>query len=299
MSVFSESIHNNSLKSDLHLHTTASDGVLQPEKLVELAFKRGLDVIAVTDHDTVDGILPALGEASSLKSISVIPGIEINTDVPRTEVHMLGYFIDFNNKELLRSLGELRDSRDVRAAKMIDKLGKLGMKIEWEQLKHIAQDSPIGRPHVAQALVEAGYVHSSQEAFDKFIGRNSPAYVEHQKMTPLEVVKLIRSVGGIPVLAHPDNINGLENMLADLKTVGLAGMEVYYNGYSDFVVERLLRLAVQYDLIPTGGSDYHGIKGRQETMIGDVKVPPKSVRKLYQMAEMYNPGLLHTYKLSL
>ncbi len=299
MKEFKENILNKSFKSDLHMHTTASDGVLSPAELVDLAFKRGLDIISITDHDTVAGILPALEKARSLKTITLIPGIEINTDVPGAEVHMLGYFIDFNNKEFLNSLGELRDSRNVRARQMLEKLSSLGMKIEWEHLKRIAQDSPVGRPHVAQALVEAGYVHSSQEAFDKFIGRNCPAYIEHKKMTPLEVVRLIINVGGIPVLAHPDNISSLESLLPDLKAAGLMGMEVFYDSYSDSAIRRLLGLSLKYDLIPTGGSDYHGIKGHQETMVGDVKVPPESIRRLFKLAEKCNPILLSTYNLTL
>jgi 3',5'-nucleoside bisphosphate phosphatase len=291
-------VNDNNIKSDLHLHTTASDGRLDPDKLVQLAKTKGLDVIAVTDHDTVDGIELALESASKL-SICMIPGVEINTDVPGSELHMLGYFVDFTRQDFLDALNSLRGARETRALAMIEKLKNLGMPIEWGALKALSKDSPIGRPHVAQALVEAGYVSSFQDAFDNYIGRNKPAYVEHKKMSPVETIHLIRSVHGIPALAHPDYIAGLESMLPELKSNGLMGIEIYYCHYSEEIKKKLLKLSKKYDLIPTGGTDYHAFGDNKETMIGDTQPPAECVRKLFDLAKATNPELMAKYNISL
>jgi predicted metal-dependent phosphoesterase TrpH len=287
------------LRADLHLHTTASDGRLSPPELVALAAKKRLNVIAVTDHDTISGIEAALNSVADYKGMRLVPGVEINTDVPGAEVHMLGYFIDFQSNNLISILDELRSSRVTRAAGMLEKLDKLGMHIEWDKLKELSRDSVIGRPHIAQAMVEEGYVKSTIEAFDNYIGRNGPAYVEHKKMTPEEVVKLIREVNGIPVLAHPDNIPGLEAMLADLKDTGLTGIEVYYGTYTNDVIRRLLNLAKRFDLIVTGGSDYHAFNNERETMIGAINIPQAVIRQLYTIGNAENPNLCNKYSLFL
>lgn len=287
------------IRADLHLHTTASDGRLSPEQLVARAVERGLTVMAVTDHDTVDGIDLALNAASGFDDINVIPGVEISTHVPGMEVHMLGYFINFKSDALITSLHEMRDSRVVRAKGMLEKLDKLGMHIEWERLVELARGSVIGRPHIAQAMVDAGYVGSSIEAFDNYIGRNGPAYVEHKKMTPIEVVRLIKSVNGIPVLAHPDNIANLDNMLKDLKSAGLMGLEVYYGKYTPDIIKKLLGLAKKYDLLTTGGSDYHAFHDERETMIGDIDIPEECIKILYSLGGKINKDLVSKYNLNL
>lgn len=293
-------MHNSyQIKSDLHLHTSASDGRLEPGQIVDLAVVAGLDVIAITDHDTVEGVGTALSIAQKYPSITVIPGVEINTDVPKTEVHMLGYFLDFTSNILLKTLKELRMSRETRALQMIDKLSKLGMDIKWERLVVLSKGGSIGRPHVAQALVEAGYVDSFKVAFDKYIGRSCPAYVEHKKMSPIEVIKLIIEVKGLPVLAHPNNIENLEIILPELKNNGLVGIEIYYGGYTENVIERLVRLANKYDLIPTGGSDYHAFHEENEINIGGAQPPTDSIIKLFNLANDRNPEYMVKYNLSL
>jgi 3',5'-nucleoside bisphosphate phosphatase len=284
------------LKIDLHLHTTASDGLLSPPQMVKLAVDIGMNIIAITDHDTVNGIEAALKAAKDFPSVSVIPGVEINTDVPKAEVHMLGYFIDCENAELLENLIELRSSRETRAQKMVEKLGNLGMKIQYSRLLELSDGGAIGRPHVAHALREAGYVSSFEEAFNKYIGRNAPAYVEHKKMTPMEVVKLIAKSGGVPVLAHPDNIPNLENLVKELTQAGLKGMEIFYGDYTGEVIQRLLAIAKRHGLIATGGSDYHAFNNDKETRIGNVKVPDESARNLVSLALKTNPGLASAYK---
>lgn len=289
----------SSIRADLHMHTTASDGRLTPEQLVAKVVERGLNVMAITDHDTVEGIPNALKAVSGFNNLELIPGVEINTDVPGLEVHMLGYFIDFESNSLVAPLKDLRDSRVIRAKGMLEKLDKMGMPIKWDELLEIAGDSVIGRPHIARAMVDAGYVSTSIEAFDNYIGRKSPAYVEHKKMTPVEVVGLIKSVNGIPVLAHPANIDNLDSILHDLKSAGLMGLEVYYGKYTPDIIQGLLALAKKYDLITTGGSDYHAFHDERETMVGDIDIPEDCIRTLYALANKVNNSVVNKYSLKL
>jgi len=163
--------------ADLHLHTTASDGRLTPTELVQRAAKAGLKVIAITDHDTVDGIPEALAAAKAFPSLTVIPGVELSTDVTGGEVHVLGYFIDYHSQLLREKLALMRDSRETRARKMVEKLGKMGMPLRWERVLELAGEGSIGRPHIAQAMLEAGYIASMKEAFLLYISRTGPAYV--------------------------------------------------------------------------------------------------------------------------
>jgi predicted metal-dependent phosphoesterase TrpH len=280
------------VKADLHLHTTASDGRLEPKEIVSLAIKVGLDVIAVTDHDTIDGVVPALAAASDSHSLTVIPGVEINTDVARGEVHILGYFIDYTDKKLAAALQKLRDSRRDRAQKMVAKLSDLGMKIDWQRVSELAQGGSVGRPHISQALFEKGYVSSEKEAFDKYIGHNGPAYVERYKLLPVEAVKLILDAQGLPVLAHPADIADLDELVPQLKAAGLVGLEVYYRDYGPEIIARLARIAKQYDLITTGGTDYHAFGDGLEVYIGGAISPAGSVEQLFALASKHSLELL-------
>jgi 3',5'-nucleoside bisphosphate phosphatase len=280
------------LKADLHLHTTASDGRLEPGEIVSLAKRVGLDVIAITDHDTIEGVVPALTAAHDSSSLTVIPGVEINTDVPRGEVHILGYFIDYTDKKLASTLQKLRDSRRERAQKMIAKLGELGMKIDWQRVNELVQGGSVCRPHIAQALFEKGYVSSEKEAFDKYIGHNGPAYVERYKLLPVEAVKLILDAHGLPVLAHPADITDLDELVTKLKAVGLVGLEVYYRDYGSEVVAGLAKIAKQYDLITTGGTDYHAFGDGVEVEIGEAITPTRSVEQLFAAANKRSLELL-------
>jgi predicted metal-dependent phosphoesterase TrpH len=280
------------VKADLHIHTTASDGRLEPEEVVSLAISVGLDVIAITDHDTIDGIVPALNAVPSSASLTVIPGVEINTDVARGEVHVLGYFIDYTDKNLIATLQKLRGSRRQRAQKMVAKLADLGMKIDWQRVTELAKGGTIARPHISQALLEKGYVSSEKEAFDKYIGHNGPAYVERYKLLPVDVVKLILEAQGLPVLAHPADIADLNDLMPKLKAAGLIGLEVYYRDYGPDIIGKLARLASQYDLIPTGGTDYHAFGDASEVEIGGALCPDGSVERLFALASKRGLELL-------
>jgi predicted metal-dependent phosphoesterase TrpH len=268
------------MKADLHLHTTASDGRFSPEEMVRLAAQDGVEVIAITDHDTVDGIEPALAAARSFPSLTVIPGVEINTDVPHGEVHVLGFFIDYTQTEFQQRLASLRQSRRVRARRMLDKLSKLGMPLEWQRIMELAAGGTIGRPHIALALQERSYVSTVRQAFDLYIGREGPAYVEREKIKPVEAVEIVVKAGGLPALAHPANIENLDGFLDQLQAAGLVAIEAYYNNYSREVTQQLVALARKRELIPCGGSDFHGLDSQSETPVGGVPLPRKYVEQL-------------------
>lgn len=272
-------------KVDLHIHSTASDGRLSPAEVVHRAAEAGLAVIALADHDTVNGIVPALEAARTFPSLKVIPCVEISTDISKGEIHVLGYFIDYTNHDLQATLGRMRHSREGRAEGMIAKLRNLGLPIEWERVKEIAGSGSIGRPHIAQAMLEKGYIASIKEAFTKYISRDGPAYVEREKMTPAEAVELILRANGLPVLAHPVTINDLEAMVIELMTAGLVGIEAYYDGYTTEEINRLVSLADRHGLIVTGGSDYHGLDANTETMIGGVEMPIELAERLIALAK--------------
>ena len=265
---------------DLHMHTTASDGIYSPTELMHRVKEVGLRVVALTDHDTTDGIGEAARTAQAL-DIEFIPGIEINSDVSGGEVHMLGYYLEYQRPEFQKILKVLRDARVRRGERMVELLNEEGIHISWERVREIAQGS-VGRPHVAQALMEAGYVKSIGEAFDKYIGNDKPAYVPRYKLTPEDAVRLIESANGLPVIAHPIALPGLDILrtwLPNLKAAGLVGLETYYGPYTQQDEQALLAIAHEYGLIPTGGTDFHG-PNIHPTPLGGRYVPYEAVEQL-------------------
>jgi predicted metal-dependent phosphoesterase TrpH len=269
---------------DLHVHSNVSDGKYTPEEIVARAAKIGLEYLALTDHDSVDGIAAAKEAAGAFPGLTFIPGVEISTDVPDGEVHVLGYFIDDTDKGLTGNLKRFRDSRLGRARGMIDKLHGLGIDIDWRRVQEIAGDGTIGRPHIARAMLEKGYIETFTEAFEKYIGRDGPAYVEREKMTPSEAVALVLRSGGLPVLAHPFTVPDPERIVVELKAAGLVGIEVYYKDNTEEQTEALLGLAERYGLIATGGTDYHGIDDSREVALGGVEVPVSAAERLIALA---------------
>jgi predicted metal-dependent phosphoesterase TrpH len=272
-------------KVDLHIHSTASDGRYSPQEIVHKAAGLGLEVIALADHDSVAGIVPALEEARSLNRPQFIPAVELSTDVASGEIHVLGYFIDYQSDELIAALERFRGSREGRAQGMIAKLAEFGINISWERVKEIAGDGAIGRPHIAQAMLEKGYISSVKEAFNKYIARDGPAYVEREKVTPAEAVQLILRNHGVAVMAHPFTTPDPEAMISELKAVGMAGIEAYYNGYSGEEIGRLIAMARNNGLLVTGGTDYHGLDDGNETPMGGADVPMEVVKGLMARAE--------------
>ena len=270
---------------DLHLHTTASDGRLSPTDLVRLAADQGLKQISISDHDSTEGLAEAYEESQKFPDLRIIPGIELSTDVPGDEIHMLGYFIQYEDVEFQEILKRFRSGRVDRAREMVEKLAALGIVLEWERVQEIAGEGSVGRPHIALAMLEKGYCKEPKDAFPEYLGRNGLAYAERPKMTPTEGVEMLRRVGGVPVLAHPAYMNDLETNIAALKEAGLLGMEVYYAKFDADTVRRLESLADKYGLIPCGGSDFHGLGNSDEALPGTAGPPASTVVKLEEASE--------------
>jgi len=265
---------------DLHTHSTASDGLYAPAEVVRLAREAGLARIGLVDHDTTGGLDEAL-EAGDKLGVTVVPGIEINTDLPhkRGEAHVLGYYIEYESPDFQRALTILREARVRRGERIVERLREQGLDITWERVREIARGS-VGRPHIARALIEKGYATDVSNAFDTWLSPGRPGYIPRYKLAPEDAVRLIKSVRGVPVLAHPAYIPDLEaQILPSLVMAGLQGLECYYGEYDDATVARLLRLADIYGLVPTGGSDYHG-PNMHPTPLGGRHVPQSSAERL-------------------
>ncbi len=265
---------------DLHLHTLASDGRLTPTQLVDLIASKGVTVAAISDHDTTDGIAEAGRAAAGHSNLEIIPAIELSTDIPGDEIHMLGYFLQYEDEEFQGILRNFREGRLERGRMMVEKLAALGKPVDWERVQEIAGDGSVGRPHIALAMVEAGYFKEPKEAFYEYLGRNGLAYAEREKMTPEEGVQMLARVGGSAVLAHPANLEDLDTKVAQLKEAGLVGMEVHYSMYTEETIQRLLEVANRHGLIPCGGSDYHGLGNTGEQEPGLLGPPMDSVERL-------------------
>ncbi len=270
--------------TDLHIHTSESDGKYTPREIVIKAAQAGVKVMAICDHDTVNGIVPAQEAVKNFPGLILVPGVEISTDVPSGEVHILGYFIDYKGGELTSFLAGMQNARIERAHKMVDKLRKLGVRIDWPRVQEIAGAGTVGRPHVAQAMLERGYISSIKDAFVRYIGRGGPAYVEWEKLTPDMAVALVVRSHGLPVLAHPLTATDPAALVAELVPAGLAGIEAYYNDNSAEQIDWALNLARRHNLIVTGGSDYHGLDEMAETPVGGVAVPDWVAEKLFALA---------------
>ena len=273
--------------ADLHCHSTFSDGRRTPTELVDLAYRNGVRIFSLTDHDIVDGLPEAFDAASRYSDFTLIPGIEMSTDVPGNEVHILGHFIDWHDAAFLARLRQLQESRVGRARLMVERLGELGKPVAWERVQSFAGEGAVGRPHIALSLVEAGHVSSVNEAFNLYLSRTGPAYVQRDRLTPEEVISLLLGVGGLPTLAHPRELlaaGNLESLLVQLKSAGLTGMEVYYQDYLPEEIENFRVMAERHGLIPLGGSDYHGLGGPQQREPGNIPLPMEPVEKLLSLA---------------
>ncbi len=269
---------------DLHLHTTASDGAFAPANLVRMAHEASLDCIAITDHDSTDGVAAAQ-EAGQNCGVRVIAGIEFNTMWHGQSVHILGYFVDMEHPELQTVVARQRDGRLYRAQKMVEKLAVLDLPLSWEDILERADGGAVGRPHIAKAMMEQGYVRDSNEAFAKYLGHGMPAYVEQPKLTPGDAVTLLHQAGGAAGLAHPYNVEGadqvdLDTLVPELADAGLDAIETYYTGYTAGQQAEILDIAERLDLIPTGGSDFHGGGILTQARLGAISVPPESLARL-------------------
>jgi len=273
-----------SVTVDLHSHTTASDGRLSPSELIHLFGKRGLKTVAITDHDTTNGLEEALKTKRAYPDMTLIPGVELSADSKDTEMHLLGYFLDYEDDSFQKTLSKFREGRVGRAMTMVKKLSDLGVKLKWERVLEFAGDGAVGRPHIARTMIEMGYVASMSEAFDKYLGRGMAVYAERDKFSPLDAIELIHSVNGLAVLAHPSWVDNLESQLPALVEAGLAGMEVHYSRYSSGLIAELESMANRFGLVSCGGSDYHANNDPGESLPGDQGPPQESVDRLKEIA---------------
>lgn len=272
---------------DLHLHTTASDGVMRPAEIVKYAKAKGLQAIAITDHDTIEGLEEGVSEGERI-GFEVIPGVEISAKHSPGSMHLLGYLLDIYHPLLNERLQYLQKARAERNPKIVEKLNQLGIQVTYEEVREASGGGQIGRPHFAHVLVEKGYVRSFQEAFDRFLRKGAPAYVEKFRFAATEALHFITEAGGIAVLAHPNTLgmkgySELESLLLQLVEEGLGGIEVYYPEHSALEVAQYKTLAQRYGLVTTGGTDYHGIEGNDLDIgvgRGEMKLPYSIVSEL-------------------
>ncbi len=270
---------------DLHLHTTASDGVLSPSEIVRYAREQGLQAVAITDHDTIDGNAEALDEGAKL-GLEVISGVEISAQFDLGSMHILGFFIDIGNTALKERLALLQETRAQRNPKMVEKLRKLGVDLTYDEILHASGGGQVGRPHFAHVLLTKGYVNTVQEAFDRYLGKGAPAYVDKFRFDPKEAMGLIREAGGIPVLAHPFTLHipsphQLDALLGELVPLGLMGIEVFYPEHTKDQISLYKDLAQKHDLLVTGGSDYHGIEADKV----EIGIRSRDMKLSYSMVE--------------
>ncbi|MGD8966609.1 MAG: PHP domain-containing protein [Anaerolineae bacterium] len=269
---------------DLHIHSTASDGTCTPSEIVRLAIERGLSAIAITDHDTVAGIGEAQ-QAASDTPLEVIPGVEINAEGAWGDLHFLGYFVNPESKSLRGRLQANRDARRERTRNIVRSLTDLGMPLAWSEVRALTDGGTIGRPHIAQALLNRGYVETFEEAFKRFIDRDGPAYFPRLRLEPQEAIQTIVEAGGVPVLAHPAHSGpAAVDAVPDLVRLGLRGIEVYHPDHAGQDVEGLLELSRMYGLIATGGSDFHGPDVDRGGALGPLSAPPGCVEQLREAA---------------
>ncbi|MBN2096931.1 MAG: PHP domain-containing protein [Candidatus Omnitrophica bacterium] len=263
--------------ADLHLHSTFSDGTFSPEELVNLAQGKGLCCIAITDHDEVSAIAPASAAGKSC-GLEVIPGVELSAEIDDCEVHILGYFIDWQASWFQQRLEKIRAVREKRIFAITEKLKSFGIDLDPEQILRQAHPGSVGRLHIARLLKEKGYVASIPEAFSSYLGNDRPCYVKKFKLTPGEAIEMIRQVNGLSVLAHPYHLSD-DKITSDFVRWGIRGLEAYYPEHTPAATEHYLKLAEKNGLLVTGGSDCHGF-GKDKSMLGAVKIPYQLVQAL-------------------
>jgi predicted metal-dependent phosphoesterase TrpH len=275
-------------KVDLHTHSTASDGSFSPTEVVRLAREAGLAAFALTDHDTIDGVAEAMAAGEKL-GVQVIPGVEISARYPGGTLHILGLGINYQDGHLDQRLEVLKQARSDRNPQIIAKLNALGLKVSMEQVERLSGGGQVGRPHIAQALLESGYVRDLDDAFNRFLGNRGPAYVSKFRFPPAEAIAMIREARGAPVLAHPFTLDlraplALKLFLQELHGLGLAGVEAYYPEHSPEQEALYLELARDLGLLVTGGSDFHGA-AKPDITLGTFPAQPRVTYALVEALE--------------
>ncbi|MCK4852331.1 MAG: PHP domain-containing protein, partial [Candidatus Omnitrophica bacterium] len=255
--------------ADLHLHTAYSDGMFSPEEIVETACRFGLGAVAITDHDCVEGIDPAI-EAAKKTGLEIIPGVEISTAVEDKEIHLLGYFMDWRQPALVEELDRMKKHRVVRIMKMVRLLRREGVNISEDDVLGTVSMGTVGRLHLARVMVAAGAVKTTGEAFIRYIADGKPCFVKHGHLDYTRAVDMVKRAGGVPVLGHP-GVSAIDEYIPEIVSAGVRGIEVFHPDHSLSDSDKYLRLAAEYSLIVTGGSDCHGT-GRGKIKMGRIRV---------------------------
>ncbi len=275
------------MKIDLHMHSTRSDGRLTPTALVELLAQREVSVAALTDHDSTEGLDEAIAAAAAHPALRIVPGIEISASHPTrsdSDVHLLGYFVDRADAALQQQLTALREEREERGLRMLGKLAKLGYPLDWERVRELADGASIGRPHIAHAMVERGYLATYKDAFDGLLNNGGAAFVGRVGVTLEDAARTIRSAGGAAVLAHPLYVEEYETLVPRLPDMGIVGLEAHYANFSADEQRALFSLAKRYGLLPCGGSDYHAMGNENEALPGSDGPPLEVFEALERLA---------------
>jgi hypothetical protein len=262
---------------DLHIHTLFSDGTHSVEEIIERASLKKLKAISITDHDCIDAY-PIAQERGSELGIEVIPGVELSSEIDGLDIHILGYYVDIHNVELTIKLKELKEARYHRAEKIVENLNNQGIDLRFETVLHIANGAAIGRPHIAAALLKEELVYSFREAFDKYIGYESTAYVKKLTISPRDVFELIRQSGGIAVLAHP-GVTNVDDRIPQFVREGLLGIEVFHSEHTSSKERSYMHFCKKNNLAFTGGSDFHN-GNQSKSEVGNPKVPYSAVESL-------------------
>lgn len=265
--------------ADLHLHTHFSDGTFSPEEVVARGCRAGLGTLALTDHDTVEGC-PRMAAACAAAQVEFITGAELTAAHDELELHILGYFLELENQKLLRELARFQIVRQNRIREMVARLNELNVPLQAEEVFALANCRSPGRPHVARALVQSGCCASHDEAFERFLKQDRPAWVPKAKMSALEAIELVHQAGGLAVMAHPA-LNRADHLIPALAAAGLDGLECFHTKHSNSATRRYLEFAARFHLLVTGGSDCHG-KSKGRPLIGTIKLPYTHVEKLKQ-----------------
>lgn len=261
---------------DLHVHTNCSDGLFSPEKVVDLAVEANLNGIAVTDHDTITGIEIAIKHSEKYNNFTVIPGIELSTIHMDEEVHILGYFINYKDSKIIETTNLLRQSRLTRGEKIIEKINNLGFEISLKEVKELSGEGYIGRPHIARAMVNKGYISSVSEGFEKYLNRGRPAYVERYKISTKETINLIKGSGGLAVLAHPGLLKN-PSIIDYCISLGIDGIECIHSKHNEEEQNAFLEIAKSNNLIITAGSDFHGDTKDENQLLGKYWINIESI----------------------
>lgn len=273
--------NNLDYKADLHVHTTASDGAYSPSQIVDLAWKKGISALAITDHDTITGLAEADRESNKYQ-LDFFPGIELSTIYEEHEMHILGYNIDWTNEKMMETVSLLQNARKSRIEKMIAKFSNLGIPLDINEVRRKSSAQNLGRVHLALALIDKGIVSSINEAFTKYLNPGCPAFVPRYKLTPFMALEIIKEAKGIPVLAHPGLAN-CDQLIPLLLEKGLQGIEVFHPRHTKDEELHYFKLAQKHNLIITGGSDFHGHEENELDNFGEMQVPFPSIQQLKKL----------------